>query len=71
MKSAEEQAKADEAEVSEKVEAAKAALKEATDKLTAVAADASAELKELASVGFKSLLAGWEEAKKTFNSERK
>ena len=32
---------------------------------------ASAELKELAQVGFKSLLAGWEEAKKTFNQERK
>ena len=58
-------------EVNEKVEAAKAALKEASDKLQAVAVDASAELKELAQVSFKSLLAGWEEAKKTFNSERK
>ena len=58
-------------EVNEKVEAAKAALKEASDKLQAVAVDASAELKDLASAGFKSLLAGWEEAKKTFNSERK
>ena len=68
-KAAAEQAAVD--EVNAKVEAAKAALKEASDKLQAVAVDASAELKELAQVGFKSLLAGWEEAKKTFNQERK
>ena len=60
-----------EAEVEAKVEAAKAALKEATDKLTAIAADAGAEVKDFAQAGFKSLLAGWEEAKKTFNAERK
>ena len=71
LKDEEEQAKAAEAEVEAKVEAAKAALKDATDKLTSVAADASAELKEFAQIGFKSLLAGWEEAKKTFNQERK
>ena len=68
-KAAAEQAAVD--EVNEKVEAAKAALKEASDKLQAAAIDASAELKELAQVGFKSLLAGGEEAKKTFNQERK
>ena len=60
-----------EAEVEARVEAAKAALKEATDKLTAIAADAGAEVKDFAQAGFKSLLAGWEEAKKTFNAERK
>ena len=58
-------------EIDEKVAAAKAALKDATDKLSAAAVDASAELKDIAQAGFKSLLAGWEEAKKTFNSERK
>ena len=63
--------KAAEDEVNAKVEAAKAALKEATDKLSAAAIDASAELKDIASAGFKSLLAGWEEAKKTFGAERK
>ena len=54
-----------------KVEAARAALKEATDKLSAVAVDASAELKDFAAVAFKSLRAGWEEAKKTFDQEKK
>ena len=71
QKETEAETKAAEAEVEAKVEAAKAALKDATDRLQAVAADASAELKEFASAGFKSLLAGWEEAKKTFNQERK
>ena len=59
------------AEVNDKVDAAKAALKDATDKLAAAAADASAELADLAQAGFKSLLAGWEEAKKTFGENRK
>ena len=67
-KAAEEAAKA---EVEKKIEAAKAALKEATDKLQSAAIDASADIKEFAQAGIKSLLAGWEEAKKTFNSERK
>ena len=71
QKEAEAADEAAKAEVEAKVAAAKAALKEASDKLQAVAADASAELKEFASAGFKSLLAGWEEAKKTFNQERK
>ena len=63
--------KAAEAEADAKVEAAKAALKEATDKLTAIAADASADLKDIAQAGYKSLLAGWEQAKKTFDENRK
>ena len=63
--------KAAEEEVNAKVEAAKAALKEATDKLSAVAVDASAELKDFAAVAFKSLKAGWDEAKKTFDQEKK
>ena len=63
--------KAAEEEVNAKVEAAKAALKEATDKLSAVAVDASAELKDFATVAFKSLKAGWDEARKTFDQEKK
>jgi hypothetical protein len=63
--------KAAEAEVNDKVEAAKAALSDAAEKLTAAAADASAELKDIAQAGFKSLLAGWEQAKKTFDENRK
>ena len=58
-------------EIGAKVEAAKSALKDASEKLSAAAADASAELKDVAQAGFKSLLAGWEEAKKTFNEQRK
>ena len=54
-----------------KVKAAKSALKEAADKLQSVAADATVELKDIAAAGLKSLLAGWEEAKKTFGQERK
>ena len=63
--------KAAEEEVNAKVEAAKAALKEATDKLSAVAVDASTELKDFAAVAFKSLKAGWDEARKTFDQEKK
>ena len=70
-KSAAEVAKAAEDEVNKTVEAAKAALSDAAEKLQAAAVDASAELKEIAQAGFKSLLAGWEEAKKTFTQERK
>ena len=36
-----------------------------------MAADASAELADIAQAGYKSLLAGWEEAKKTFGENRK
>jgi len=55
----------------EKAEAAKAALKDAADKLKVAAADATDDLKDVLSAGFKGLLAGWEEAKKTFGEERK
>ena len=47
------------------------ALKEAADKISSVAENAGAELKDFAQAGIKSLLAGWEEVKKTFNEERK
>jgi pyruvate,orthophosphate dikinase len=57
-------------QVDEKVEAAKAALKEAAEQLTYLAAGATGELKEVVSAGFKSLLAGWEEAKKTYGETR-
>ena len=69
-KSEQEAAKAAQAELEAKVAAAKAALKDASEKLTAAAADATGELKDVVSAGFKSLLAGWEEAKKTFGEER-
>jgi phosphoenolpyruvate-protein kinase (PTS system EI component) len=68
---AEEAFKAAEAEVNSAVEAAKAALSDAAAQLTSMAADASVELADIAQAGFKSLLAGWEEAKKTFNEKRK
>ena len=55
----------------EKIEAAKTAIKETADKLQAAAADASAELKDIFSAGFKGLLAGLEEAKKIYSEERK
>ena len=42
-----------------------------TRTLSAAAVDASAELKDFAQAGYKSLLAGWEEAKKTFGENRK
>ena len=59
------------AELNEKVEVAKVALKEAADKFQAVAANKTDDFKELAAVAFKSLKAGWEEAKKTFDQEKK
>ena len=66
--SAEEAAKA---ELNEKIEAARAALKDAAEKFSAVAADKTDDLKGFASVAFKSLKAGLEEAKKTFDQEKK
>ena len=67
-----------EKEVEARVAAAKDALKDATDKLKdatdrlqVAAADASGEVKDIISAGLKSLIAGWEEAKKTFGEERK
>ena len=74
---AEDQEKAAAAEESskilteEKIEAAKAAIKETADRLQAAAVDASAELKDIFSAGFKGLLAGLEEAKKIYTEERK
>ena len=46
-------------------------LKDIAEKFQVVATDRTDDLRELASVAFKSLKAGWEEAKKTFNQERK
>ena len=66
--SAEEAAKA---ELNEKIEAARAALKDAAEKFSAVAADKTDDLKGFATVAFKSLKAGLEEAKKTFDQEKK
>ena len=63
--------KAAEDEAEAMVDAAKAALKEATEKLAAIADAASAELVDFAQAGYKSLLAGWEEAKKTFGENKK
>jgi signal transduction protein with GAF and PtsI domain len=62
---------ADKAELNDKVEAAKAALKDVTDKFQAIAADKTDDLMDVAAAAFKSLKAGWEEAKKTFGQEKK
>ena len=70
-KAAKDAEKAAEEEIDAKVEAVKATLKDAADKLSAAAETASSELKDFAQAGFKSLAAGWEEFKKTFNQERK
>ena len=67
-KAAEEAVKA---EVNDRIEAAKAALKDAAEKFQAVAADKTDDLKGFATVAFKSLKAGLEEAKKTFDQEKK
>ncbi len=58
------------AETEKKVEAAKAALKEAAEQLSSIACSATGELKDFASAGVKSLAAGWEEVKKTFGEIR-
>ena len=63
--------KATEDEAEAMVDAAKTALKDATDKLAAIADAASAELADFAQASYKSLLAGWEEAKKTFSENKK
>ena len=57
-------------DMEERVEAAKKALQEATTRVASAAASATVELKDAASAAFKSLIAGWEQAKKTFNEER-
>jgi len=65
-------------DVEAKIAAAKVALRDATEKLHAAtdrlqdaASGAGDELKDIVSAGFKSLIAGWEEAKKTFGEEKK
>ena len=67
IKAKKEKAKAAEDEVNAKVDAAKDALKDAAKTLQAMAEGAGA----IAQAGIKSLLAGWEEAKKTFNDQNK
>ena len=62
---------ADKAELNEKVEAAKVALKDVSEKFQSIAAGKTDSLKEFAAVAFKSLKAGWDEAKKTFDQEKK
>ena len=54
----------------EKVDAAKAALKDAAEQLAYLAVGATGEVRDVVSSGFKSLLAGWEEAKKTYGETR-
>ena len=51
-------------------EVSKAAPREATDKLSAAAVDVSAELKDFAQAGYKSLLACREQARKTLDEHR-
>ncbi len=59
------------ADLNDKLETAKAALKEASEKYRAIAADKADDLKDVAAAAWKSLKAGWEEAKKTFDEEKK
>ena len=59
------------AEIEAKVDAAKAALADAAEKFQAIAGDKADDVKEFAFAAFKSLKAGWEEAKKTFDQEKK
>ncbi|MBQ3481228.1 MAG: pyruvate, phosphate dikinase, partial [Oscillospiraceae bacterium] len=70
IKSAEAAEAEKKAELEVKVEQAKAALKEAADKLSSAAADATDDVRDFISAGLKSLKAGWEEAKKTFGEEQ-
>ena len=70
IKSAEAAEAEKKAELEAKVEQAKAALKEAADKLSSAAADATDDVRDFISAGLKSLKAGWEEAKKTFGEEQ-
>ena len=44
---------------------------EVAEKFQAIASDKTGDLKEVAAVAFKSLKAGWEEARKTFDQEKK
>ena len=58
------------AELEEKIAGAKAALKEASEKISTVASDATDDVMDFITAGLKSLKAGWEEAKKTFGEEQ-
>ena len=53
------------------LESKKAIVDALADKLQNAATGAGAELKDVATAGFKSLLAGWEEFKKTYGEQRK
>ena len=53
----------------EELEARLAAAKETLSKLQDAAADATDDIKEVVAKGLKSIKAGWEEAKKTFDAE--
>ncbi len=67
---AENNAKKEAATVSkEELEARLAAAKETLAKLQDAAADATDDIKEVVAKGLKSIKAGWEEAKKTFDAE--
>ena len=59
------------AEINARLDAARIALKDAADKFQVVASDKTDDLKDFASVAFKSLKAGWEEARKTFDQGKK
>ena len=56
-------------EKKEEIEAKLAAAKETLSKLQDAAADATDDFKEVVAKGLKSIKAGWEEAKKTFDAE--
>ena len=70
IKSEEEKKAAVVAELEEKIAGAKAALKEASEKISTVASDATDDVMDFITAGLKSLKAGWEEAKKTFGEEQ-
>ncbi len=61
----------DKDELNAKMDAAKAAIKDAAEKLQSKAAVASDELMDILSASLKSLKAGWNEVKKTYGDERK
>ena len=61
----------DKDELNAKMDAAKAAIKDAAEKLQSKASVASDELMDILSASLKSLKAGWSEAKKTYGDQRK
>ena len=70
LKSEEEKKAAVKAEIEEKIAGAKSALKDVSEKFSAAAADATDEIREFIAAGLKSLKAGVEEARKTFEQEQ-